>query len=107
MKKIKVSIFAVIAIVMGIAASAFTAPKAPLSDGWFKINPNADPTMASSYTYSGTASPCSGSDVLCAITGTKDPLHPTRPLQSDVNSAKSASSDFQNEVPGQVDFKAQ
>ena len=107
MKKFKVSIFAVIAIVMGIAASAFTAPKAPLSDGWFTINANADPTLAASYTYSGASSPCSGSDVLCAIIGTKDPLHPTQPMQSDVNSAASASNTFQHPVSGQVDFKNQ
>ncbi len=98
---------AMVAIVMGIAASAFTAPKAPKSDGWFTINASSDPSLASSYTYSGTTSPCSGSDVLCAIIGTKDPMHPTRPLQGDVNSAKTASSNFQNPVTGQVDFKNQ
>jgi hypothetical protein len=107
MKRIKVSIFAVIALIMGIAASAFTAPKAPLSDGWFTINPGADPTKAASYTYSGATSPCSGNDVLCAIIGTKDPLHQTQPMQSDVNSAASASNNFQQPVSGQVDFKNQ
>lgn len=107
MKRFKISIFAVIAIVMGIAASAFTAPQTNLSDGWFTLNANSDPTQASSYTYSGTTSPCSGSDVLCAITGTKDAMNPTRPQQSDVNAAYSASNQFKNPVSGQVDFKNQ
>ena len=107
MKKIKVSILAVVAIVMGIAASAFTAPQINLSDGWFTVNANSDPTQASSYTYSGTTSPCSGSDVLCAITGTKDAMQPTRPKQSDVDAAYSASNHFKNPVSGQVDFQNQ
>lgn len=98
---------AVVAIVMGIAASAFTVPKTDFADGWFTINANSDPSLASSYTYSGQTSPCSGSDVLCAIKGTQDPLHPTQPRQMDVTSAKTASSNFTVPVEGQVDFKAQ
>ena len=107
MKKFKISLFAVIAIVMGIAASAFTAPKVKLTDAWFTINGSADPSLASSYTYSGTTSPCSGKDELCAIKGTKDPLQPMQPRQADVNAAKTASSNFTVPVDQQVDFKNQ
>lgn len=107
MKHFKISMIAVVAIVMGIAASAFTLPKAPRSEGWFTINPNSDPNLASSYTYSAETPACSASDVLCAIEGTQDPVHPTQPLQSDVNSAKTASSNFTMPVPGQVKFKDQ
>ncbi|HEY8659195.1 MAG TPA: hypothetical protein VIL78_09165 [Hanamia sp.] len=105
MKKIKVSIFAVIAIVMGIAASAFTVPSAHLTDAWFTINAGADPNLASSYTYVGTSSPCSGSSVLCAIEGVRDGSNPDQPLQSSVDDASMASSDFTQPVTGQVDFK--
>jgi hypothetical protein len=107
MKKFKISMIAVFAIVMGIAASAFTVPKTNLTDAWFTINGSSDPSLATSYTYSGQTSPCSGNDVLCAIEGTQDPLHPTQPRQMDVNSAKTASSNFTVPVAGQVDFKAQ
>lgn len=50
MKKIKVSIFAVIAIIMGIAASAFTAPHtsslptAPETTYWFLMDANGHVT---------------------------------------------------------------
>lgn len=107
MKKFKISLFAVIAIVMGIAASAFTVPKVNLTDAWFTINGSADPSLASSYTYSGMTSPCSGTHKLCAIEGTKDPLQPTQPRQADVNAAKTASSNFTVAVGGQVEFKDQ
>lgn len=107
MKRIKISMIAVIAIVMGIAASAFTVPKINLTDAWFTINPLSDPTLSSSYTYSGQTSPCSGSDVLCAIEGTKDAVHPNQPRQVDVDAAKTASSNFTTPVTGQVAFKKQ
>jgi hypothetical protein len=55
MKHFKISIIAVIAIVMGIAASAFTAPSGRYTDAWFTINAGQDPNLASSYTYVGTS----------------------------------------------------
>lgn len=98
--------FAVIAIVMGIAASAFTVPKANLTDAWFTINGTSDPSLATNYTYSGATSPCNGTIELCAIKGTKDPLHPTQPRQADVDAAQTASSNFTMPADG-VDFKDQ
>ena len=99
--------FAVIAIVMGIAASAFTAPKANFAEVWFTIAPASNPNLASSYTYAGVNSPCEGVDELCAIKGTEDIANPGHPLQADVNMARSASSEFTTPVEGKVDFKNQ
>jgi len=75
MKKIKVSIFAVIAIIMGIAASAFTAQKPakvqhPSTTTWFKFM--GDPSNLSQlkdnteYSYVD-GQPCPGQDVICAV----------------------------------------
>jgi len=105
MKKFKISMIAVVAIVMGIAASAFTAPSRHLTDAWFTINASEDPNLASSYTYVGTSSPCSGSSVLCAIEGVRDSSNPDQPLQNSVDDASMASSNFTQPVTGQVDFK--
>jgi hypothetical protein len=105
MKRIQISVIAVVAIVMGIAASAFTAPKVSLTDAWFSINDGADPNLASSYTYAGTTSPCSGSTRLCAIEGVRDSSNPDQPLQSSVDDASTASNNFTQQVTGQVEFK--
>lgn len=105
MKKFKFSTMAVIALLMGIAASAFTVPTAKLTDAWFTINSGADPNLASSYTYVGTSSPCSGSSALCAIEGVRDGSKPDQPLQSSVDDASTASSNFTQPVMGQVEFK--
>ncbi|HSV10123.1 MAG TPA: hypothetical protein VLI68_05100 [Hanamia sp.] len=105
MKKFKISMIAVVAIVMGIAASAFTVPKTNLTDAWFTINTGSDPNLASSYTYVGTTSPCSGSTQLCAIEGVRDGSNPDQPLQSSVDDAATASSNFTQPVSGQVEFK--
>lgn len=96
---------AVVAVVMGIAVSAFTAPKESLTDAWFTINDGADPNLASSYTYTGTTSPCSGSTHLCAIEGVRDGSNPNQPLQSSVDDASSVSNNFTQPVMGQVEFK--
>lgn len=76
MKKFKISVFAVIAIVMGIAASAFTSPnfhsnKKPLVITWFQFM-GSDPTNVAdvqnymNYQYVN-GSPCSGSSKICAV----------------------------------------
>ena len=75
MKHFKMSMFAVIAIVMGIAGSAFTNNKAvkvksTLNTGWFQFM--GDPTNLSEiqdnakYSYEGGI-PCSGSAEVCAV----------------------------------------
>jgi hypothetical protein len=77
MKRLKISMFAVIAIVMGIAASAFTTSKmtspdkGQLTTTWFQFM-GTDPTDVSqvqdntNYSY-GTGLPCSGSNRICAV----------------------------------------
>jgi hypothetical protein len=104
MKKIK-SLFGAVALLAAIGLSAFSmAPTATL-DEWFTINPSADPSLASSYTYYGSISPCSSNDHLCAIKGTRDasPLN-NQPTQSSVNAASIASNNFANPVTNQVSF---
>lgn len=76
MKHFKISMFAVIAIVMGIAASAFTTSKADNPDkgkvltNWYQFM--GDPTILSEvqdytkYSYEGGTA-CSGSDLVCAV----------------------------------------
>lgn len=76
MKHLKISMFAVIAIVMGIAASAFTTSKevnssnGSLTTTWFKFT--GDPTNLSQiqdytkYSYVD-GQPCSGSNLICAV----------------------------------------
>ena len=76
MKRLKISMFAVIAIVMGIAASAFTATKTvkasdhPTNTAWFRFM--GDPTVLTQlqdnteYSYVDGL-PCTGKDVICAV----------------------------------------
>jgi hypothetical protein len=75
MKKFKISMIAVVAIVMGIAVSAFTAQKPakanhPLTTTWFKFM--GDPSNLSQlkdnteYSYVDGL-PCSGQDIICAV----------------------------------------
>ena len=88
MKKFKISMFALIAIVMGIAASAFTARKPvkasnhPLATTWFKFM--GDPANLTElednteYSYvDGLA--CSGQDVICAVLYTGTPASGDHP----------------------------
>lgn len=107
MKRIKISMMAVVAIVLGVAASAFTVPKANFTDAWFTIQNPSAPNVASSYAYYGTTSPCSSNDHLCAIKGTRD-VSPNQnlPLQSSVDAAKTASNNFTHTVANEVTFAA-
>ena len=108
MKRIKVSILALVAIVMAIAASAFTTQtnvrtnKHPLTTTWFKFM--GDPTNLSQlkdnteYAYvDGLA--CSGQDVICAVlyTGTPAPgQHPdafSSSFKSRINNVYNGSTD--------------
>lgn len=76
MKGIKISMIAVIALVMGIAGSAFTTQQPlqgkdhPATTAWFKFM--GDPSDLSqlknnvNYTFVD-GQPCSGDDVICAV----------------------------------------
>ncbi|HXS55665.1 MAG TPA: hypothetical protein VN726_06050 [Hanamia sp.] len=76
MKKFKISMIAVFAIVMGIAASAFTSSPVnsnmkPLTTTWFQFM-GSDPTNVAdvqnyqNYSYVNGL-PCSGSSRICAV----------------------------------------
>lgn len=104
MKRLKISMIAVIALIMGMAASAFNVKDTNLTDGWFTIQNPSAPDNAASYMYYGATSPCSGSTVLCAIQGTRDPSNPAQPLQSSVNTDKAASGNFAHPAAGKVTF---
>ncbi|MDQ2719436.1 MAG: hypothetical protein M3Z26_06685 [Bacteroidota bacterium] len=103
MKRLKISMIAVIAIVMGIAASAFNVRDAKLADGWFTIS-SGNPNLAASYMYYGTSSPCFGSTALCAIEGTRNPSNLNQPLQTSVDTDKTASGNFAHPAAGKVTF---
>ncbi|KAA9038741.1 hypothetical protein FW778_14450 [Ginsengibacter hankyongi] len=76
MKRLKISMFALFAIVLGIAASAFTSrhetsvKKGPETIAWFQFM--GDPTSLAQvkdnteYQYQGGL-PCSGSNAICAV----------------------------------------
>ena len=104
MKRLKISMLAVFAIVMGIPASAFNVKDTKLTDGWFTIENPSLPDNAASYKYYGPSSPCSGSIALCAIQGTRNPSIPSQPLQSSVNTDKAASVNFTIPAAGKVTF---
>lgn len=86
MKKFKISMIAVMAIVLGIAASAFTSvkvhpPKGVLTVSWFKYT--GDPTdltqLQTNTMYDNeSVEPCNGEDLICAVhyTALSSGLHP-------------------------------
>jgi hypothetical protein len=92
MKHFKISMIAVVAIVMGIAASAFTSStaksnKKPLTVTWFQFM-GSDPTNVSevqnyqNYNYVN-GQPCSGSSLICAVDvdgATTVGAHPSSPF---------------------------
>ena len=98
MKKIKVSTFAVIALLLGIVGSAFTpTPSAPPpGSSWYEIN-TGDPAVAANYHKVSTMPSCpQAPSEVCAIFASDDGTQ-TVPTQADVNTAKAASSDFTEE----------
>lgn len=76
MKKLKISVIAVIALILGIAGSAFTAQKAGSSDhrpptsSWFRFMGNpASLTELQDYTKYDyvNGEPCTGEGIICAV----------------------------------------
>jgi len=78
MKKVKVSLLAVAAIMLGVFSSAFTTPSSTaVDDGWFLYNGSGPLDNPSSYTYTGSIASCnSNSPFLC------DEGHPSGVSQS-------------------------
>ncbi len=98
---------AVIAIVMGIAASAFTAPSnAPTTDQWFTYNGSGPLGNTSSYNYSGSTPTCSAHNQFCEFKGISQASpNQNMPTQTSLNSASSQSNGFTIEKAGLVVFK--
>jgi len=107
MKKFKISLFAVIAIVMGIAASAFTAPvNRPNVNQWFTYDGSGPLNNPSSYTYSGTTATCSGHVQFCEFNGIRQASpNDMLPTQASLDNASSQSNDFSIEKTGLVVFQ--
>ena len=105
MKNLKISFIALLAIVLAIGGSAFTAPSAkPTATGWFQYL-GGDKNNPVNYSYSGTTDPCSGTNQFCAFNGTRQTANPSLPTQTSLNSASSQSSGFTMIISGVVDFK--
>lgn len=107
MKRLKISTFAVIAIIMGICGSAFTAlPNSPTVDQWFLYDGSGSLSNPSSYTYSGSISTCNAHIQFCAFNGIRQASpNQNMPTQTSLNSASSQSSGFTVEKAGLVVFK--
>ena len=95
MKKFKVSIFAVIAIVMGIAASAFTAKesvvKSPNAGFFYQYNSSstAQADIQNISLYARASQSCSGSDHVCGVLLPTDKPVGQQPVTSEFNAEKS------------------
>lgn len=108
MKKMRISVLAVAALLLGVIGSAFTAPKAEkntLLDGWFKYN-GGTKTLPSNYTYYGTSEPCDDIVKYCAMKGDRQASpNQARPTQASIDAAQSASTNFTVPVPDLVHFE--
>lgn len=109
MKKIKISLLGVSAILLGICSSAFTsapdAGNATLLDGWFKYNGGTN-TNPANYSYVGTSAPCDDAVTYCAMKGDRQASpNQSRPTQASINAAAAASSNFTVPVLNQVNFE--
>lgn len=97
MKKFKISILAIFAIIIGIAGSAFTSPNSKLqTDNWYVLANGTDPTVRTNYTLS-TEPDCEASpETVCAI---QVPESTTNPSQNALNAIMSASGNFTEDDP--------
>lgn len=93
MKTIKMLFAAILFAAAGFTVSAYTAPKVPDTEGWFKLMDPYHPNDPESYEFVGETEPCDGEEDLCAIYGTKNPSN-DEPTLGSVNAARSASQEF-------------
>lgn len=108
MKKIKVSVLAVAAILLGIFGSAFTTAKPANNtlDGWFIYNGSGALDNPASYAYNTSIAPCSDHISFCAMKGNRQASpNQNRPTQQSLDDASTASNAFANEVTDLVVFK--
>jgi hypothetical protein len=103
MKKLKLSLMGVFAIVLGIATSSFstTQTSTTTNEEWF-IYLGGSMTDPSSYSYNGTDPGCADTDELCAIKVTNDNGQP------DANALQELydnNNQFSQPVQGVVEFR--
>ncbi len=108
MKKLKISLVAVVAICLAIGGSAFTvvhtAPKTV--DAWFMYAGSGSKTDPANYNYTGATAPCTAHVKFCAFKGIRQAApNDQLPTQASVNSASSSSSNFTVEVSNLVNFQ--
>jgi hypothetical protein len=99
MKKFKISLLAVLAIFIGIAASSFTThPVKKTTDlQWYVFTGTGSPADAGNYEPAPSVPSCNTSpDVVCAIQATDDNGLPN---QTELDAINSASSDFTQMAP--------
>ena len=105
MKKIKISLFAVLAIIIAMAASSFTTRSVHTNtEEWFSYD-GGTMTVPGNYTYEGSEPPCEeGQSSLCAIKVLNDGSG--SPDQSALNTLYNADNNhFAQPIEGSVDFK--
>ena len=103
MKKFKISLLAVFAVILAITASSFTVrPTHTNAEVWFTYD-GGTMTDPASYTYAGTEPSCVGNTRLCAIKVLDDGSG--SPDQSALNSLDNSSNHFSQPVSGVIDFK--
>jgi hypothetical protein len=107
MKKFKISMLAVAALVIGLVASSFTIPqssKKTLTDEWFIYKGTGSMTDPSRYDYQGSDPGCPNTNVLCAVKVQNDSGVPN---QDALDALSSSTSGFSHTVIGQVEFRDQ
>ena len=94
MKKIKVSFFAVIAIIIGMAASSFTIHAAKTTAmNWYEFNGTGDPADAADYDLATSDPTCNTTpDIVCAVRA--DEGNTGKPSQSELDAIVTASGSF-------------
>lgn len=104
MKKLKISIVALFAIICGLGLSSFTklAPATPNADSWFIYN-SGSMTSPASYTFSSTEPTCAETTRLCAIHVLNDGSN--KPDQAALTSLYNNNDQFQEPVEGIIKFK--
>ena len=109
MNRIKVSMLATVAFLLGICGTVLHTAAQPKDDntldGWFKFN-GGDESDPNNYTYYGITEPCDDVVQYCAMKGDRQASpNQLRPTQASVNAAKSASSNFTIPVADLVHFE--
>jgi len=104
MKRIKVSIVALFAILCGFGLSSFTkpTPPKPYADSWFVYN-SGSMTSPNSYTFSSTEPICAETSRLCAILVLNDGSN--KPDQAALTSLYDNNDHFRKPVQGVIKFK--